>query len=143
MQPSVLLSGILAGSGKAPDGGYPTLTITSTPPCALPVAQNCSSKHFDPSAHQWEAYSGGDFLTGYIAHHKIASLQGLFSQAITDFLPNTVAEGLVCNPDAEVYDCPPPAALDNCVRSSFPYHSPGLCRLEGVKAISTVSHYVH
>ena len=96
-----------------------SLTITSTPPCALPVAQNCSSRTFNPSADQWAAYTTGDFLTAYIAEHQLTSLQALFAQASSDFLPTTVAEGLICNPDAgNLYACTPPSSLSNCDASS-------------------------
>ena len=111
-----MLTGNIVGSGAA---GDPSLTITSTPPCALPVAQNCSDRNFDPSADQWTAYTTGDFLTAYIAEHQLTSLQALFAQASSEFLPTTIAEGLICNPDAgDLYSCTPPSSLLDCDASS-------------------------
>ncbi|KAL8655973.1 MAG: hypothetical protein Q9226_002835 [Calogaya cf. arnoldii] len=63
------------------------LTVTSTPPCALPVFQNCSGRDFDPTQDQWEAYSTGDFLTKYLADNQLNSLSSLLSKASTDLLP--------------------------------------------------------
>lgn len=116
MQSQVMVTGSIVGSGAA---GDLSLTITSMPPCALPVAENCSSRNFDPSEDQWAAYTTEDFLTAYIAEHKLTSLQTLFAQATSDFLPTTVAEGLICNPDAgALYACTPPSSLTNCDASS-------------------------
>ena len=93
-------------SGGQPVNGKYDLTITSTPPCALPVFQNCSGRKFDPSADQWDAYSTGDFLTKYLADNKIDTLSDLLSKASTDFLPTTDAQNLICNPDAgNLYTC--------------------------------------
>ncbi|KAI4184847.1 MAG: hypothetical protein L6R41_004482 [Letrouitia leprolyta] len=104
MQPSVGLFGNASG-GNPVDGKY-DLTITSTPPCALPVFQNCSGRKFDPSADQWNAYSTGDFLTKYLADNNINTLSDLLSKASTDFLPTTDAQGLICNPDSgQLYTC--------------------------------------
>ncbi|KAL8733366.1 MAG: hypothetical protein Q9166_002190 [cf. Caloplaca sp. 2 TL-2023] len=103
-EPSVIISGQTSG-GQPVDGKY-DLTITSTPPCALPIFQNCSGRNFDPSDHQWAAYSAGDFLKKYMAKKNINSLSTLLAEASTDFLPTTDAENLVCNPDAEtLYTC--------------------------------------
>lgn len=109
MQPSVALFGNTAG-GNPVDGKY-DLTVTSTPPCALPVFQNCSGRRFDPTAKQWAAYSTGDFLTKYLADHNIKSLSDLLAKASTDFLPTTDAQGLICNPDATIYNCPYPSHI--------------------------------
>ncbi|KAL8900031.1 MAG: hypothetical protein Q9207_005895, partial [Kuettlingeria erythrocarpa] len=108
MQPSVALFGKASG-GQPIDGKY-NLTVTSTPPCALPVFQNCSGRNFDPTADQWKAYSTSDFLTKYLADNQISSLSGLMSRASTDFLPTTDAQGLICTPDAgDIYDCDYPS----------------------------------
>lgn len=94
-----------ASGGNPVDGKY-DLTITSTPPCALPIFQNCSGRRFDPSADQWEAYSTSDFLAKYLADNNIKTLSDLLSKASTDFLPTTDAQGLICNPDAgQLYTC--------------------------------------
>ncbi|KAL9010325.1 MAG: hypothetical protein Q9173_004734 [Seirophora scorigena] len=104
MQPSVGLFGNAAGG--SPTNGTYDLTITSTPPCGLPVFQNCSGRKFDPTADQWDAYSTGDFLTRYLSDNNIDSLADLLSKASSEFLPTTDAQGLVCNPDAgQVYEC--------------------------------------
>ncbi|KAL8662060.1 MAG: hypothetical protein Q9202_005034 [Teloschistes flavicans] len=99
MQPSVGLFGTASG-GNPVDGKY-ALTITSTPPCALPVFQNCSTRSFNPTQNQWQAYSAGDFLTKYLADNKINSLADLLSKASTQFLPTTDAQALICTPDAD------------------------------------------
>ncbi|KAL8627500.1 hypothetical protein Q9189_006790 [Teloschistes chrysophthalmus] len=98
MQPSVGLFGNASG-GNPVDGKY-DLTITSTPPCALPVFQNCSKRSFDPTKDQWEAYSAGTFLTKYLADNNINSLADLLSKASTQFLPATDAQALICTPDS-------------------------------------------
>ncbi|KAL8930180.1 MAG: hypothetical protein Q9208_000797 [Pyrenodesmia sp. 3 TL-2023] len=108
MQASVAISGAASG-GQPIDGKY-DLTVTSTPPCALPVFQNCSGRNFDPTADQWEAYSTSDFLTNYLADNQITSLSGLLSKASTDFLPKTDAQSLICTPGAgDIYDCDYPS----------------------------------
>lgn len=107
-EPSVALFGKASG-GQPIDGKY-DLTVTSTPPCALPVFQNCSGRNFDPTADQWEAYSTSYFLTKYLADNHISSLSGLMSKASTDFLPTTDAQSLICTPDAgDIYDCDYPS----------------------------------
>ncbi|KAI4101144.1 MAG: hypothetical protein L6R37_005112 [Teloschistes peruensis] len=98
MQPSVGLFGNASG-GNPVDGKY-DLSITSTPPCALPVFQNCSKRSFDPTKDQWEAYSAGKFLTKYLADNNINSLADLLSKASSQFLPTTDAQALICTPDA-------------------------------------------
>lgn len=98
MQPSVALFGNASG-GNPSDGTF-DLTVTSTPPCALPVFQNCSGRRFDPTANQWDAYSTGPFLESYLAKNNINSLSGLLAKASNDFLPTTDAQRLICNPDA-------------------------------------------
>ncbi|KAL8640650.1 MAG: hypothetical protein Q9228_002452 [Teloschistes exilis] len=98
MQPSVGLFGNASG-GNPVDGKY-DLSITSTPPCALPVFQNCSKRSFDPTKDQWEAYSAGTFLTKYLADNNINSLADLLSKASSQFLPTTDAQALICTPDA-------------------------------------------
>ncbi|KAL8790072.1 MAG: hypothetical protein Q9213_000774 [Squamulea squamosa] len=98
MQPSVHLVGDASG-GNPTDGNY-DLTVTSTPPCALPIFQNCSARDFDPTADQWEAYSTGPFLTKYLADNNINSLSDLHAKASNDFLPTIDAQGRICNPDA-------------------------------------------
>ncbi|KAL8627638.1 hypothetical protein Q9189_006661 [Teloschistes chrysophthalmus] len=104
MQPSVHITGNATG-GDLVDCKY-DLSITSTPPCALPVYQNCSSRTFNPSADQWNAYSAGDFLTKYLSDNNLNSLEKLFSKASTDFLPTTDAQSYICNPDAgTTYEC--------------------------------------
>ncbi|KAI4245564.1 MAG: hypothetical protein L6R40_002365 [Gallowayella cf. fulva] len=104
MQPSVALFGNASG-GNPSDGTF-DLTVTSTPPCALPVFQNCSGRRFDPTANQWDAYSTGPFLESYLAKNNINSLSGLLAKASNDFLPTTDAQRLICNPDAgQNYDC--------------------------------------
>ena len=111
MQTQRIVTGNIVVSGVA---GNSSLTITSTPPRALPIAQ-----HFDPSADQWKAYTTGEFLTAYIAENQLTSLQALFVQASSEFLPTTVAEGLICNPDAgNLYSCTPPSSLLDCDASS-------------------------
>ncbi|KAL8666202.1 MAG: hypothetical protein Q9202_001709 [Teloschistes flavicans] len=110
MQPSVHIVGTATG-GNLVDCKY-DLSITSTPPCALPVYQNCSSRAFNPSADQWGAYSAGNFLTKYLSDNNLNSLEALFSKATTDFLPTTDAQSYICNPDAgTTYEC------------SFPSHT--------------------
>ena len=98
MQPSVMLFGDATG-GNGADGKY-GLTFTSTPPCALPIFQNCTERDFNPSADQWDAYLTGDFLAQYMKDNNINSLEKLFSKVTTDFLPTTEAQALICNPDA-------------------------------------------
>lgn len=98
MQPSVAMFG--DASGGTPSEGTYDLSITSTPPCALPVFQNCSTRDFDPTADQWEAYSTGDFLLKYLKDNNINSLSELHAKASNDFLPTIDAQGLICNPDA-------------------------------------------
>ena len=98
MQPSVGLFGDASG-GNPSEGEY-DLSITSTPPCALPVFQNCSARNFDPTADQWEAYSAGDFLLKYMKDNNINSLSDLHAKASNDFLPTIDAQGRICNPDA-------------------------------------------
>ncbi|KAL8704927.1 MAG: hypothetical protein Q9201_001922 [Fulgogasparrea decipioides] len=107
MQPSVLISGnATVGDGVKPFDCQYDLTITSTPPCALPVFQNCTGRKFDPSADQWDAYSTGDFLSNYVSTNKLHSLSALFAKASTDFLPTTDAQSYICTPDAgTTYDC--------------------------------------
>lgn len=104
MQPSVGLFGTASG-GNPVDGKY-ALTITSTPPCALPVFQNCSTRSFNPTQDQWKAYSAGDFLTKYLADNNINSLADLLSKASTKFLPTTDAQALICTPDAGKQSAP-------------------------------------
>ncbi|KAL8957190.1 MAG: hypothetical protein Q9183_006121, partial [Haloplaca sp. 2 TL-2023] len=114
MQPSVMISGETSG-GNPVDGKY-DLTITSTPPCALPIYQNCSARSFDASADQWEAYEAGSFLEKYMKDNEINSLSTLFSKATTDFLPTGDAQGYICNPDAgTTYECgfPSPSLCDS------------------------------
>ncbi|KAL8744032.1 MAG: hypothetical protein Q9184_008044, partial [Pyrenodesmia sp. 2 TL-2023] len=107
-EPSVAIFGNASG-GQPVDGKY-DLTVTSTPPCALPVFQNCSGRNFDPTADQWEAYSTSDFLTRYLADNEITSLSRLLSKASTDFLPKTDAQSLICTPGAgDIYDCDYPS----------------------------------
>ena len=48
MQSQVTVSVDVVASEVA--GGDLSLTITSTPPCALPIAQNCSRRTFDVSS---------------------------------------------------------------------------------------------
>ncbi|KAL8774447.1 MAG: hypothetical protein Q9209_000820 [Squamulea sp. 1 TL-2023] len=109
MQPSVHLVGDASG-GNPTDGTY-DLTVISTPPCALPIFQNCSARNFDPTADQWEAYSTGPFLTKYLADNNINSLSDLHAKASNDFLPTIDAQGRICNPDAgQNYDCDYPAS---------------------------------
>lgn len=108
-EPSAGIFGNASG-GSPVDGKY-DLTITSTPPCALPVSQNCSQRKFDPTADQWEAYSAGTFLTQYLDENNIDTLSDLMSKASTDFLPTTDAQRLTCNPDARVYECSYPSFL--------------------------------
>ncbi|KAL8826951.1 MAG: hypothetical protein Q9170_007206 [Blastenia crenularia] len=108
MQPSVGLFGTGSG-GTLVDGKY-DLTVTSTPPCALPVFQNCSNRNFDPTADQWEAYSTGPFLEKYLKDNNINSLAGLLSKASSDFLPTTDAQALICTPDAgTIFNCDYPS----------------------------------
>ncbi|KAL8686708.1 MAG: hypothetical protein Q9218_006921 [Villophora microphyllina] len=110
MQPSVMIVGNATG-GELIDCKY-DLTITSTPPCGLPIFQNCTARSFNPSADQWNAYSAGTFLSKYLKDNNLNSLEALFSKATTDFLPTTDAQGYICNPDAgTTYDC------------SFPSHT--------------------
>ncbi|KAL8753484.1 MAG: hypothetical protein Q9199_005012 [Rusavskia elegans] len=109
MQPSVAMFG--DASGGTPSEGTYDLSITSTPPCALPVFQNCSTRDFDPTADQWEAYSTGDFLLKYLKDNNINSLSELHAKASNDFLPTIDAQGRICNPDAgQNYDCDYPAS---------------------------------
>ncbi|KAL8692929.1 MAG: hypothetical protein Q9218_002130 [Villophora microphyllina] len=75
MQSAVGIFG--TASGGNPANGKYNLTITSTPPCALPLVKNCSTRTFDPSADQWKAYSTGPFLTNYLAKNNINSLSGI------------------------------------------------------------------
>ncbi|KAL8710171.1 MAG: hypothetical protein Q9220_005254 [cf. Caloplaca sp. 1 TL-2023] len=108
MQPSVGLFG--QGSGGTLVNGKYDLTITSTPPCALPVFQNCSNRNFDPTADQWDAYSTGPFLEKYLKDNNINSLSALLAKASTDFLPTTDAQALICNPDAGTnFECDYPS----------------------------------
>ncbi|KAL8950010.1 MAG: hypothetical protein Q9222_003919 [Ikaeria aurantiellina] len=108
MQPSVGVFG--QGSGGTLVNGKYDLTITSTPPCALPIFQNCSARDFDPTADQWDAYSTGDFLQKYLKDNSINSLSDLLAKASTDFLPPTDAQALVCTPDAgTIFNCDYPS----------------------------------
>ncbi|KAL8813181.1 MAG: hypothetical protein Q9200_000448 [Gallowayella weberi] len=107
MQPSVALFGTASGGTLGDDGTF-DLTVTSTPPCALPVFQNCSGRKFDPTADQWNAYSTDSFLAKYLTDNNINSLESLLSKASNQFLPTTSAQQLICNPDAGEYpncDC--------------------------------------
>ena len=78
-------------TGGDPVNGTFDLSITSTPPCALPVAENCSSSTFDPSADQWVAYSTDKWLASYISNHSIETFGGLYDAVSKEFLtPETL-----------------------------------------------------
>ncbi|KAL8849223.1 MAG: hypothetical protein Q9221_005801 [Calogaya cf. arnoldii] len=97
-------------SGAQPVNGKYDLIITSTPPCALPLFQNCSGRDFDPTQDEWKAYSTGDFLTRYLADNQL--------NTSTDVLLITDAQSLICTPDArDIYNCDYPS-FTQCDSSS-------------------------
>lgn len=111
MQQAITVFGVT--SGGDPVNGKFDLTITSTPPCALPVAQSCISSSFDPSASQWAAYSTDDWLADYVSTNSIQTFKELYGKATGDFLKPT--QTFNCEPGFNPYSCQPPAAeLADC-----------------------------
>ena len=137
MAPSVEVVGTFCGGN--PVDGKVDLTITSTPPCALPVAQNCSNTKFDPSSNQWQAYSVDPWLSDYMSKNKLQSYYGLFEQLTKDYLDPTEAAVLVCTPDSPDYACVPPSGTNLEQQCTSVDATQGLLALWAVIRISNVS----
>lgn len=75
-------------TGGDPVNGTFDFSITSTPPCALPVAETCSSSTFNPSANQWEAYSTDAWLATYVSDNGIETFGGLYDAISAEFVTN-------------------------------------------------------
>lgn len=112
MQQAITVFGVT--SGGDPVNGKFDLTITSTPPCALPIAQSCASSSFNPSASQWQAYGTDKWLVKYISTNNIQTFADLYNQAIVDFIEPKEYANFHCDPGDEIYSCQPPTSPADC-----------------------------
>lgn len=75
-------------TGGDPVNGTFDFSITSTPPCTLPIADSCSSAAFNPSANQWAAYSTDKWLATYVSDNGIETFGGLYDAISAEFVTN-------------------------------------------------------
>lgn len=148
--------------GSSPVDSKVDLTITSTPPCALPIAQNCTNTTFQPTANQWDAYSVDTWLASYLTKHNIQDYVELYNQLIADgytdtstadnckyllyapviwlspsTLPNILSD--VCDPSSDAYSCEPPSGTELIQDCTSVDATQGLLVLWAVMRISNVS----
>ena len=85
------------------------MTIISTIPCNLPVAQNCTDKDHDLNPTQWEAFQVDQFLDEYMQNFTKSGRDNFWEAFVNDFVGD--AFPTVCQVDQDT-DCGP--ITDGC-----------------------------
>lgn len=114
MATSLMVSGLLLHeessrrrNARRDELEYP-LRVIGVPPCGLPIANNCTNRHFQADRQQWKAYQVDDFMKSYLEKNEINNYDTFRKKAMEDFEPGLSSGGKICDITNGHFNCLPP-----------------------------------
>lgn len=113
------------------------LDVSATPPCGLPVADNCSDTEFAGDIKDWEAYKVDNFMDSYLTDRGINSFNLLRERGSRDFWTKWQSGHTVCEITQEL-DCTSPEDISDLCR-----RKPGDDEVRGLMMTDSVINFTH